>query len=244
MALPKLTHPTTKITVPSSKQVIVARPFTVKEEKILLMAQGDNADTMVEALYSIIRNCVVKPSDFDPSKIALFDVEYIFLKLRAFSVNNVIELTYHDADDNEDYELELNLDEVEVYFDPSHNPKINLTDEVGIIMKYPDLSTMDLLRKQAEAVTDGDNQTALDLVFAIYVRSIDKVWDDDGVYVSGIDFTDEEANQFLETVSAEGFEKIQHFLDTMPILKHQVSYMTKKGETKTITLQGIQDFFR
>jgi T4 bacteriophage base plate protein. len=243
MALPKLNHPTTTLTVPSSKLKVKVRPFTVKEEKILLMAQSSDDDTdKLTSMKQVIANCVLTP-EFDADACPMFDIEYLFLKLRGFSVNNIIELKIQDEVDGEYYDLEIDINKMEVTFHENHNPQIELSDGVGIIMAYPSIDFLGKMIKAAHSVEKGDTDTVTNILFDSYARSIAKVWDEDGVYVAGVDFSADEASDFLETLPGNAFNKIQEFFDTMPSLDHEVTYMTKAGEIKSITLRGLQDFF-
>lgn len=242
MSLPKIQHPTRKLTIPSTGEKVAIRPFTVREEKILLIAHASKeSEDISDAMKQVITNCVTTTIDVD--KLAMFDIEYLFVKLRAFSVNNIIELQYTDEEDNTPYDIELDLNDVEVKFNPEHKSKIELTDEIGVVMRYPDLRMMRDIRAQLNSLGDDAQTETVETLFSIYAKCIEKVWDNDGVAVAGSDFTEEEAREFLESLPSEGFESIQKFFETMPTLSHTVNYMTKKGEVKSVTLSGLDDFF-
>lgn len=245
MPLPnmKSKHPLKTVTIPSSKKKIKVRPFTVKEEKILLLANvSEEVSDQSDAIKQIIANCVV--DDLDVDTLATFDIEYLFIQLRAFSVNNIIELQYKDQDDGVVYDLELDLNNVEVYFSPDHIKTIELVDGVGVVMRYPDLEMLEEIRQHI--VTLGENPEqgeAMNALTMVYAKCVDKVWEDDAVYTSGDDFTEEEVISFLDDLLEAEFGKIQQFFETMPVLSHEVFYMNMKGERKSITLRGLRDFF-
>lgn len=246
MALPKVKHPTTIITIPSTKQPLTIRPFLVREEKILLIAQSsDNKEDVTNAVLQVIKNCVVKaPKGYKIETAPLFDIEFIFIRLRAFSVNNIIEINYTDPDDNKVHEFDVDLNKVEVRFDPTHNNKIDLMDGIGMMMKYPNLTAMLGIQKQFTEISETENrEDATEALFSIFANSIDKIWEGEKVYVAGTDFTPDEAKQFLEQLSTEKFEKIQQFFQTMPALQHEIKYTNTKGEEKTFMLRGLSDFF-
>lgn len=236
MPLPKMSHPTRKITVPSTGKKIAIRPFTVKEEKILLSVAKDSVE-FGDVISQILNNCII--GDFDVDTAPMFDMEYIYLKLYAFSVNNILEFQRIEEDGSKS-DLELNLNDVEIKKNPEHTNKIELSGDVGVIMRYPNLNTMIELRKKIKAVGD-DNP--VEILFSIFAQCIEKVWEGDKVYVVGSDFTMAEAEDFIENLSSDNFVKMTDFFNTIPILSHEVEYMTPKGEKKTVVLEGLDEFF-
>ena len=142
MALPKISAPLFTVELPSSKRKVDYRPFTVKEEKLLLMAaESDDAAQVNKAIKQILTNCFIEELDID--EMPIVDVEYIFLKLRATSVENLVTLKVQDDDDKKYYDIEYDLNEAVVVFDPNHTNKIPLNDEVTLIMKYPSFKMID-----------------------------------------------------------------------------------------------------
>ena len=139
MALPKIKIPLFDVTIPSTKKDAKFRPFLVKEEKILLMAQsGATKKEMINALKQVINNCVtlLDGKDVDIDALTTFDLEYLFLKIRAKSVDNVVTLKYVDHEDEKEYEFKVALDDIEIKYNPEHTNKIKVDDEIGIILKY------------------------------------------------------------------------------------------------------------
>lgn len=233
MALPKISHPTFELTLPSNKQKVKFRPFLVKEEKILLMAmQGEDSDEIINSIKQVITNCVLSDG-LDIDKLATFDLEYLFLKIRAKSVNNVIKLTYRDLEDELKYDVEINLDEVEVKFNPDHTNKIEINDKLGFYLMYPHAGL-------SEKIKESDSEA--DLFFDILKNCIEKIYDGDNVYMAS-DSTPEELEEFLQSLDVKSFKKIQDFFQTMPRLYHEIKYTNSLGNERTIKLSSLNDFF-
>jgi hypothetical protein len=233
MALPKLMHPVFELNIPSTKQKVKFRPFLVKEEKLLLMAKqsGDQKD-IVTVLKQIINNCDVDSAVVVDS-LASFDIEYLFLKLRAKSVNNLIELAYTDFEDEETYKFELNADDIEVVFDEKHTNIIKLTEQSGIVMKYP---SMDLMSKAIEN-TDISN-----LLFYMIKGCMDQYFEDDKIVLFS-DSKPEEVDEFVDSLPTSVIRDFEMFFDTMPKLYHKMEYTNKKGTDRVIELKTLEDFF-
>jgi hypothetical protein len=231
MALPKISAPILSFVIPSTQEIKKFRPFLVKEEKILLLAQeGGESDTIM-ALKQVITNCC---HDFiDVDRLTTFDLEYIFLKLRAKSINNIVKLRFRDREDEKIYDFEVNLDDVEIKIDPEHSNKIQVNDEVGIIMRYPDVS-------MANAMTDV--KSADELFTKVVMYCIDSIYDKEKVYPA-VEATEEELNEFIDSLDHNSFEKIQKFFDTMPKLYHELHYKNELGNDRTIKLESVKDFF-
>jgi len=231
MSLPKIQMPIINITLPSTKEKKRFRPFLVREEKILLLAQEGNDNDLLEAIKQIINNCCLEDIDID--SLASFDLEYIFLKLRSRSVNNMVELKYRDNEDNEVYTFNVDLDTIDVVFDPTHNNKIKINDEYTLLMKYPGVNTASIAKQL---------QSEDDLFYLMIIQSLDKLYSGDEVYIMS-EYTFDEAKQFIDDLPVPVFEKIQEFFQTMPRLYHKLEYVNKNGIQRTIELQGIKDFF-
>jgi hypothetical protein len=246
MGLPKIKHPTFNTTVPSTGISLTLRPFTVREEKILLMAQtSEDIEDMVAAIKQVLHNCIMVEDQSSPiSKLATFDIEYLFVKLRAKSVGEVIEVVFtekfHDLVVNGEekgtvkYTAEINLDEVEIIIPEDHDKTIKLADDIGIVMNYPSFEQVALMEKK------GENP---DSVFDMFLDCVDSVFDADGVYTKEDDFTKEELEEFILDLSTDATVKITEFFDTMPTLEHTVTAKDKDGNEKQYTIRGLTDFF-
>jgi hypothetical protein len=233
MSLPKINHPVFKVTIPSTKKVASFRPYTVKEEKLLVMMQSSKELTdVVDVLKQVITNCCVE--DINVDKLAIFDIEYLFVKLRSKSVGETIELVYTTVEDKQQIKFIVNLDNVEVKFNPEHKQKFIVHDNIGVSMKYPSISTM-LALQNALASNNVDG-----VAFDIFVDCIESVFDDEQVYK---DFTNEELNNFVMSLPSSSVDKIKQFFDTMPVLEHNVQIKKKDGSTENVVLRGLSDFF-
>lgn len=232
MALPKVSIPIFELTIPSIKKMVKFRPFLVKEEKILLIAQQSKSDTdILNALKQIINNCV-QETNFDVDDLTTFDLEYMFLKIRAKSVENIVKLKYFDHEDEQTYEVEVNLDEIEVDFDPKNNKIIKVDDTIGIVMKYPSPTIVN-------KIADKDSSEVTNIVIKDCIESI---YDGDSIFKAR-EADPAELDEFIDNLNVKTFDAIQEFFDTIPKLKHTVRYTNSKGTDREIELSTLQDFF-
>ena len=235
MSLPVINAPTYELAIPSTKEKIKYRPFLVKEEKILLLAmEEDDEKTITVALKQIIENCTDGKVDVD--KLALFDLEFIFLRIRAKSVGENVKVNLLCDDDGETYvPVEIPLEEIKVVHTKGHKNKIKLTKDVGLTMRYPQLNMM---AKQQIGETPTVEQT-----FDILGDCIENITEGETVHERA-DFNDEELKTFLESLSTKQFQSIQDFFETMPKLQHTIELENPKTKVmNTITLEGMQSFF-
>jgi hypothetical protein len=245
MALPKIQTPLFELNLPSTGQAIKYRPFLVKEQKILLMAMESGETTSIlTAVKQIINNCAAE--EIETEKLPIFDLEYFFLRLRAKSIGEEIDLNLrHPGEVNSKGEScthvtkeKLNLLNVEVQKSIGHEDKIILDEEsgVGVKFKYP---TADL----AKNFTEVEGKTELDLATEAIINCIDFVFDKDNVYKKE-DSTQKELIDFVESLSQEQFQKLSKFFDTMPKLKHEVKWKCPGcGQEERIELEGLANFF-
>lgn len=231
MSLPKISTPVFTIKIPSSGKDLKFRPFLVKEEKILLMAQQGETSDILLALKQIINNCCFDALNVDD--LATFDLEYIFLKLRAKSVNNIIKLRYRDTEDDNVYDFEVDLDQIEIKFEENTNNKIQINEEVGMVLKYPNV-------KITEKLAAVDDQA--ELLNKILIHCIDVIYDKDNIYPAS-ESTEQELIEFLENLDTKTFKKIEDFFSAMPKLYHEIKYQNSLGHDRTIKLSSMQDFF-
>jgi hypothetical protein len=232
MPLPKIDQPLFDMVIPSTGKKVTFRPFLVKEEKILLIAQQSGNDSeIIRAIKQILNNCI--QDDLDLDTLAIFDIEYAFLKLRAKSVNNVVKLSYRDTEDDEVYNFDLDLDTIEIDMPERINSKIKITDNVGMTMKYPSASITDKM-------SGFDNE--VDLMTFFIVNCIDTIYDEDNVYVAD-DFSEQEISEFLDGLDVKTFEKIREFFESVPRLYHKIEYTNKAESPRSIELTSLKDFF-
>lgn len=229
--LPKIEYPTFEVQVPSTGKKIKLRMMLVKEEKILLMAKQSGLSQQVLAIKQVVQNCVL--DDTDVSKLPTFDVEYIFIKIRARSINNIVNLLVTDSDDGKKYEVESDLDDVEVSFEGCASPKIEVNDTVGLLLKYPNFDDIDSIMKMKD---DGDKASK------ILVRSIDKIYSGDNVIIVA-DHDENEVAEWLDSLDVATMKKIRKFFETMPKVVSTIKYVNSFNEDREITLEGLKDFF-
>ena len=236
MARPKLTTPTYELEIPSTDEKIKYRPFLVKEEKILMMAMEskENAD-IVQAVKDIVSECTFNKVDIDV--IPMFDVEYIFLNIRAKSVGEVSKLKLLCPDDKKTYaDCEVNLSEVKVQVGDDHTNKIELSNGMGMIMKYP---TIDSFKESGIRDINPNNMLEVisTCILQIYEEEGKKVYDTK-------DQTKKEVTDWIEQLNTKQFKDVQNFFDTMPKLKHEITIKNPKTKKESkIMLNGLNDFF-
>jgi|TARA_B110000977_G_scaffold47799_1_gene64937 hypothetical protein len=232
MALPKIDLPMQQIILPSSGEKIKVRAFTVKEEKILLIA-GEQNDVVVElmAIKQILNNCMVEGRVED---LAMIDLEYVFLKLRSNSVDNLTKFTIRDPDTDESVDLELNLDDVECIRDETHSMDVRINEEYVLFLKHPTIEEF------AQVLTMDEKDPLTN--YYIMCSCLDKLASDDEVH----DFTEysrEEIDEFMDNLDGGSIKKIQRFFETLPKLRHELKYTNSKGKEQTFVIEGVRSFF-
>ena len=235
MALPKVNTPTYELVVPSTDEKVKYRPFLVKEEKILLIAmEAQEQSGILNAVKDIVKSCTF--DKFDVNRAPIFDIEYIFLNIRAKSVGEVSTVNLRCPDDNETFvQTEIDLTKVDVQITEGHTNKIELTDEMGMIMQYPTLDSF------TDSTTVINASNMLDVIASCVSQIYDKKGED--VY-DAKDSTKQEIVDFLESLNSKQFLEIQKFFDTMPKLTHTVTIENPETKVKSdITLTGLNDFF-
>jgi hypothetical protein len=232
-SLPKIDYPINTIEIPSTKQKARFRPFLVKEEKILLMAkESENSAEILTAVKQIVNNCSIDPN-FDVDKLAIFDLEYVFIKLRSFSVDNIIKVAYKDFEDEKVYNFEIKLEDVKVVFPENTEKTIKITEQSGIVMKYP-----------ASTLYDDNEFLNLqkDYLFELIIRCIDSIYYEDQVY-DARNYKNEELSEFLENLNIKTFDLIQTFLLDAPKIYYKIDYKNELGNDRTIEYSSLNDFF-
>ena len=236
MALPTMDLPTYELEIPSSKKKIKIRPFLVKEEKILLLAlESDDEKNIKQAVLNLLKACI--QSRVKVENLSTFDLEYIFLNIRAISVGEVVEILITCQDDEETkVKYNLNLTDVNVIFPEGHTNKIMLNDNTGVIMKYPSFD--DFVEGQF-----ANKEYNEDGVIKIIANSIDQIFQDEEVYDESTT-NKKEFIQFVESLTKEQLEKIQAFFESAPRLEHKFKVTNPKtGVESEYTLRGLQSFF-
>ena len=242
MGLPKLDTPIYETALISTGKKIKFRPFLVKEQKLFLMAsQSEDAKEVVSTIKQVLSNCIL--DDIDINSLPTFDLEHLFVQLRAKSVGEVVNLRYSCNNNVEDKDggtkvcggtvkIDLNLLEIKPTIDPTHSSKIELSAKMGIVMKYPNFDIVEKLNIQTQA-------ELLNLVTAC----IDYIYDEEQMYYAK-DVSADELNEFIEEMQQSDLEKIQKFFETMPRLQTKHDFKCVKcGYQENITIEGIQNFF-
>ena len=236
MALPTMDLPTYELEIPSSKKKIKIRPFLVKEEKVLLLAlESDDEKNIKQAVLNLLKACI--QSRVKVENLSTFDLEYIFLNIRAISVGEVVEILITCQDDEETkVKYNLNLTDVNVIFPEGHTNKIMLNDNTGVIMKYPSFD--DFVEGQfSNKAYDEDS------VIKIIAGSIDQIFQGEDVYDESTT-SKKEFVQFVEGLTKEQLEKIQVFFESAPRLEHTFKITNPNtGVESEYNLRGLQSFF-
>ena len=233
MALPKLMYPVFDLKVPSTKQMVKFRPFLVKEEKLMLMAkQSGEQQDIINVIKQVIVNCDID-GVIDADELSSFDLEILFLKLRAKSVNEEVNISYVDPEDEKTYNFKLNIDEVNVYENPEHTNIVKLSETSGIVMKYPSAKLM------VDVVSRDD---VTDILFFMIRGCMDQYFDGDEI-VRFKDSKPEEVDAFIESLPTNTLKDFEKFFDTMPKLYHKIEYTNEMGTKREVELKSIEDFF-
>ncbi len=236
--LPKVDVPIYDLKLLSVDKKIRFRPFTVKEEKLFLMAsESQDAESVLNTIKQVVNNCIL--SDINVDSLPVFDLEYLFLNLRARSVEEVVDLRYkcNNVIDEKKcsgvVEFKLNLLQIEPTKNEKHKDKIQITENLGICFKYP---TFDMLQKY-EKLSENE------IMIRILVDCIDYIYDKDQIYYSK-DSSREELEEFIDNLQQKDLEKFKEFFDTMPEIKKDVHFKCPKCEyEEDITIKGMQSFF-
>jgi hypothetical protein len=231
--LPKIEYPIYNIEIPTLKKNYNFRPFLVKEEKLLLMAkESENASDTLSAIKQVVNNCSID-NKLDINKLSIFDLEYIFIKLRSLSVDNKIKITYKDSEDEKLYDFEVDLNEIKVIYPDKISNVIKIGKTTGITMKYPSASLYD----DKEFL-----ELEKDYMFELIIRCIDNVFDGDEIYNIS-EYKKQEIEEFLENLDIKTFEAVNNFLMSAPKLEYTINYKNSLGNDRSIVLSSLNDFF-
>ena len=234
MALPKLNTPTYELEQPSTGEKIKYRPFLVKEQKTLMMAQESEDDKEIkEALASLIRGCTF--GDINPYELPIFDVEYFFLRIRGKSVGEKVDLNLLCPDDNETrVSKTINLEDINVNMKVGHTNQVEITDSIKMVMRYPTLDDLTEISSEMDKSED---------IFSLIKRCVHEIHDGEKVY-NRVDMSSSELEEFIDSLTGEQFEKLSDFFETMPKVQHSVEVTNPKTKKKgEVVIEGIQSFF-
>jgi len=232
MALPRIDTPTYQLTLPSTQEPIDYRPFLVKEQKIIMMAQESSDEKqMIRAMTDLITSCTFEKIDI--STLPTFDVEYMFLKIRGKSAGETVELNLICPDDQETkVPTKINLDDIQVQMTVEHTNEIVITDTIKLYLRYP-------MFKDAMMFTQSSQTQD---VFKLLNACIVKISYGDTEY-NRVDITDKDIEEFIDQLNTDQFEKVVNFFNTMPKLRHVVDVTNPKTKVKSeVLLEGLQSF--
>ena len=233
MALPKLNNATYELTLPSTGEQVKYRPFLVKEQKALMIAQESEDDKQIEnTLAQILNDCVLE--DIDPYKMPVFDVEYLFLRIRGKSVGEKVTVRLLCPDDEKTrVDVDINLEEVDVQMSNAHTNVIRLTKDISLVMRYPRFDDM----------SGFDNESQTNSLFDMIKRCVHEIHDGDTIH-HRVDMSEKDLETFIESMSTQNLEEVSVFFDTMPKLIHIVKAKNPKTKKKVeIPIEGLQNFF-
>jgi len=236
MALPKIGYPTYELELPSNGKQLKYRPFLVKEEKVLLLAlESQDEKQVIEAVKDLLQNCVLTRIKVDA--LPSFDLEYLFLRIRAASIGETITLSVTCLDDNEtQVEAQININEVDVVKPEGHSSKIMFEDDFGIVMKYPSMKEFverEFLQKEMQT----------EEVYEFISNSIEQIFQGEDVY-DNTTTSKKEFREFVEKLTTKQFEQIQKFYQTSPKLTHKFTVVNPNtGKESDYTIEGLQNFF-
>ena len=240
MPLPKIATPTYELTLPSTGKKIKYRPFLVKEEKVLVLAlESENIKQITNAIKAILKDCISTRIKVDT--LPTFDIEYLFLNIRAKSVGEALDLVVTCPDDNETtVPVKVYIDEIEVLQDEDHTTDINLDGNLTLRMKYPSLEQF--IENNFEFGEKNDS-SIIEKSFDVIASCIDMVFDKEDSWAAS-DCTHKELVEWLETLNSFQFKEIEKFFETMPKLSHtfKVTNPNTKVESE-VTLEGLSSFF-
>ena len=238
MPLPKIATPNYELTLPSTKKKIQYRPFLVKEEKLLVLAlESEDPKQISTAIKQVLKGCI-GTRGVKIETLPTFDIEFLFLNIRAKSVGEEVEVTLTAPDDGvTPVNVMINIEDIEVQEQEGHTKQIKLDDSLMMEMKYPSLDQF--IKNNFDF---GGNAT-LDQSFELIASCIDKIYSEDEVWAAA-DSTKKELVEFLEQMNSTQFKQIEKFFETMPKLQHNIEIVNPKTKVKsTVVLEGLNSFF-
>ena len=233
MALPKLDTPTYRLNLPSTGEEIQYRPFLVKEQKLLMMAQESEDDQQViDTVGNLVNSCTFEKLDSGNSP--LFDIEYVFLQIRGKSIGEKIELNLICPDDEKTTVLkEVDINDVEIQMSTEHTNEIQITDTVKLFLKYPILNDMKKIAGDTSEVKQ---------VFEILNQCVHEIHFGEQIF-HRIDVSEKDINEFIDQLTGDQFEKIINFFNTMPKLRHVIPVKNPKTQVESeVVVEGLASF--
>jgi len=237
MPLPKINTPTYELVLPSSGKKIKYRPFLVREEKILIMAlETEDVKQITDSVIQILNSCILTKG-VDITKLATFDIEYLFLNVRSKSVGETVEIILTCPDDNKTtVPTSIDIDSIKIKKDKSHTDIVKLDDTLSMKLKYP--SMKQFIESNFEAGKETISNT-----MEVITSCIDIIYNDEESW-SASESTQKELEEFIDQLDTKQFQTIEKFFETMPKLSHRVKVKNPKTEVEsTVILEGLAAFF-
>ncbi len=238
MPLPKIATPTYELELPSTGETIQYRPFLVKEEKVLVIAlESEDTKQITTAIKTVIKNCI-KTKGIKVDTLPTFDIEYLFLNIRGKSVGEEIEVNIICPDDGEtEVPVTIDIDSIQIQKNDEHTNKIQLDDNIMMVMKYPSLDQF------IKNNFDFNDKNVMDQSFDLIASCIESICTEEDVWATA-DCTKKEVNEFLESMNSSQFKGVERFFETMPKLAHTVSVTNPNTKVKSdVVLEGLASFF-
>ena len=238
MPLPKINTPTYDLTLPSTGKKIKYRPFLVREEKILIMAlETEDTQQISNAVVQILDECILTKG-VNVTKLATFDIEYLFLNVRSKSVGETVEVNIGCPDDNKtSVQMEINIDSIKVQKTRGHKSIVKLDDQYSMKLKYPSLD--EFIDSNFESSEESDVNKSLNMI----TSCIEMIYDEEESW-SASDSTKQELEEFIEQLNSKQFKSIEKFFETMPRLSHKVKVTNPTTEVESeVVLEGLASFF-
>ena len=238
MPLPKISTPTYELEIPSSGKKIKYRPFLVKEEKILIIAmETEDSKHIANAVKDVISSCILTRG-VKVDQLSTFDIEYLFLNIRGKSVGEELDVNIICPDDEvTEVPVTINIDDIQIQKNEDHTNKIQLDDQITMVMKYPSLDQF------IKNNFDFDDKNQMDQSFELIASCVDSICTEEDVWAAA-DCTKKEVTDFLESMNSSQFQGVEKFFETMPKLSHTISVTNPKTKVKSdVVLEGLASFF-
>ena len=239
MPLPKISAPTYELVLPSSGKKVKYRPFLVREEKILIMAlESEDTKQITTAIKDVLSTCILSRG-IKIDKLATFDIEYLFLNVRAKSVGETVEVNVTCPDDGKtQVQMEIDIDSIKIQRDPEHTNIIKLDDILSIQMNYPSLNQF--IETNFDTNTD---QSQVDQSLEVIMTCIGQVYNQDEAWEAS-ECTKKELKDFVESMNSKQFKEVENFFSTMPKLTHNIKVTNPETKVEsTVVLEGLASFF-
>ena len=242
MALPKINTPTYELIIPSNGKKIKYRPFLVREEKILILAlESEDTKQITTAVVDILSECVLT-KNIDVTKLATFDIEYLFLNVRSKSVGETVDVNITCPDDGKtSVEMSINIDSIKVQKVKGHKSIIKLDDQYSMKLKYPSMTQF--IESNFESGQDGGEGSDIDKSMGMITSCIEMIYDQEESW-DAADSSQKELEEFIEQLNSKQFKLIEKFFETMPKLSHKVKVINPKTKIESeVVLEGLASFF-